>query len=162
MSELQGVTLEREPMQLHTAVEAALDDLQPMLAQNQASLKNLIPTDLPLINADPTQLWRVYSNLIANSLKHNPPDLCITLNASVEEETIYCTVSDNGVGMTQEQSQHLFDLYFRGSHSRHSLGLGLGLYLCRRIIEAHGGEIGVKSAPGEGATFWFTLPLGEH
>jgi signal transduction histidine kinase len=70
-----------------------------------------------------------------------------------------CTVSDNGVGMSQQQSEHLFDLYFRGGNVRNSLSLGLGLYLCRQIITAHGGEIGVKSAQGEGATFWFTLPL---
>jgi signal transduction histidine kinase len=66
---------------------------------------------------------------------------------------------DDGVGMTQQQSDHLFNLYSRGRDQRRSLSLGLGLYMCRQIITAHGGEIGVISSPGQGATFWFTLPI---
>jgi signal transduction histidine kinase len=72
---------------------------------------------------------------------------------------ICCTVEDDGVGISPEQCEHLFDLYVRGDRSRHSMGLGLGLYLCRQIIGAHGGEIGVISSPDGGAIFWFTLPL---
>ncbi|MEG5172331.1 PAS domain-containing sensor histidine kinase [Microcoleus sp. B3-D7] len=75
---------------------------------------------------------------------------------------IYCTVEDDGVGILPEQCEHLFDLYVRGDRSRHSVGLGLGLYLCRQIIGAHGGQIGVISTPGAGASFWFTLPLAEN
>lgn len=158
-SEVQGVVLQRQIVQLHTVVEAAIADLEPMLRENQVLLTNLIAADLPSVNADSTQLWRVYSNLIVNAVKHNPPGLSITLDAIVEGDKIYCTVSDNGVGMSQQQSEHLFDLYFRGGNVRNSLSLGLGLYLCRQIMTAHGGEIGVKSAQGTGATFWFTLPI---
>ncbi|MEG4421789.1 PAS domain-containing sensor histidine kinase [Microcoleus sp. LAD1_D5] len=75
---------------------------------------------------------------------------------------IYCTVEDDGAGILPEQCEHLFDLYVRGDRSRHSVGLGLGLYLCRQIIGAHGGQIGVISTPGAGASFWFTLPLAEN
>jgi PAS domain S-box-containing protein len=75
---------------------------------------------------------------------------------------IYCTVEDDGAGILPEQCEHLFDLYLRGDRSRHSVGLGLGLYLCRQIIGAHGGQIGVISTPGAGASFWFTLPLAEN
>ncbi len=159
VSEVQGVVLQRQAVQLHTVVEAAIADLEPMLQENQALLTNLVSADLPSVNADSTQLWRVYSNLIVNAVKHNPPELSITLDATVEGDKMCCTVSDNGVGMSQQQSEHLFDLYFRGSNVRNSLSLGLGLYLCRQIITAHGGEIGVKSNLGTGATFWFTLPL---
>jgi signal transduction histidine kinase len=70
-----------------------------------------------------------------------------------------CTVADNGIGMTQQQCDRLFDLYSRGRDQRRSLSLGLGLYMCRQIITAHNGEIGVISSPGQGATFWFTLPI---
>jgi len=81
------------------------------------------------------------------------------------EDMIRCTVADKGVGMSKEMCDHLFQLYFRGQdaqgHQGHRpyTGLGLGLYLCRQIIMAHDGELGVNSRQGVGTTFWFTLPL---
>ncbi|MEH2142865.1 PAS domain-containing sensor histidine kinase [Nostoc sp.] len=159
ISEVQGVVLQRQAVQLLTVVEAAIADLEPLLEQNQTKLINLVSADLPLVNADPTQLWRVFSNLIVNALKHNPPGLVLTINAIRKDDKIYCTVSDNGVGINQQQSDRLFDLYFRGASIRNSVSLGLGLYLCKQIINAHGGEIGVNSALDAGATFWFTLPI---
>ncbi|MEH1893512.1 MAG: ATP-binding protein [Nostoc sp.] len=159
ISEVQGVILQRQAVQLLAVVEAAIADLEPLLTQNQATLTNLVSADLPLVNADPTQLWRVFSNLIVNALKHNPPELLLTINATRKDDMIYCTVSDNGVGISQQQSDRLFELYFRGASIGNSVSLGLGLYLCKQIIHAHGGEIGVNSALDAGATFWFTLPI---
>ncbi|MEH2448141.1 MAG: ATP-binding protein [Nostoc sp.] len=159
VSEVQGVVLQSQAVQLLRVVEAAIADLEPLLEQNQTKLINLVSADLPLVNADPTQLWRVFSNLIVNALKHNPPGLVLTINSTRKDHKIYCTVSDNGVGISQQQSDRLFDLYFRGASIRNSVSLGLGLYLCKQIIHAHGGEIGVNSELGAGATFWFTLPI---
>ncbi len=159
ISEVQGVFLQPQTVQLLPVVEAAIADLEPLLEQNQAKLTNLVSADLPLVNADPTQLWRVFSNLIVNALKHNPPGLLLTINATRKDDKIYCTVSDNGVGISKQQSNRLFDLYFRGASMGNSVSLGLGLYLCKQIINAHGGEIGVNSALNAGATFWFTLPI---
>ncbi|MBN3923024.1 MAG: PAS domain-containing sensor histidine kinase [Nostoc sp. NMS4] len=159
ISEVQGVVLQYQHVQILRVVEAAIADLEPLLTQNQANLVNLVSADLPLVNADPTQLWRVFSNLIVNALKHNPPELLLTINAIRKDDMIYCTVSDNGVGISQQQSDRLFDLYFRGASIGNSVGLGLGLYLCKQIIHAHGGKIGVNSALDAGATFWFTLPV---
>ncbi len=158
-SEVQGIVLQRQTVQINTIAEEAIADLKPMLTENQAILINSISTDLPTVNADPTQLWRVFSNLIANAIKHNPPGLNITLNAKLEDDKVYCTVADDGVGISEQQSLKMFDLYFRGAGVRNSVSLGLGLYLCKQIIQAHGGEIGVKSVLGKGATFWFTLPI---
>ncbi|MBD2497272.1 PAS domain S-box protein [Nostoc sp. FACHB-280] len=159
VNDMQGLVLQRQPVQLDMIVADAIADLEPMLRKNQTHLINLVSADLPLINADSTQLWRVFSNLIGNAIKHNLPGLQITINAIVEGEKIYCTVSDNGVGISPEQSQRLFDLYFRGKNNPYSLGLGLGLYLCKQIVQAHGGEIGVQSELETGVTFWFTLPI---
>ena len=184
--EVWGVPLQCQPVSLHQLTQRLLEEWQPMLTSNQATLKNLVSAELPPVYADPNQLWRVFSNLIANALKHNPPGITITLTAKVinqelgegergrdtEENSqsnkpqattkipmMRCCVADDGVGMTTEQCDRLFELYTRGTSTRRIAGLGLGLYLCRQIITAHGGEIGVQTRPKCGATFWFTLPL---
>jgi signal transduction histidine kinase len=161
-SNVQGIVLHTEPIQLSELVSSSVADLEPILEQNQATLKNLVPEDLPLVVADSTQLWRVFINLITNAIKHNPPGLMITLSATAGAKMIRCSIEDNGVGMSKEQCERLFELYFRSSHMRNSLGLGLGLYLCRQIIHAQGGKIGVISSLGAGTKFWFTLPIKSY
>lgn len=177
-SEVWGVPLERQPLQLHTLTQRLVEDWEPMLANHQAILQDKISAELPLLWVDPHQLWRVFENLIANALKHNPPGVTLTLSAETVEvgnlkladeeigsiepsqiEWVRCCVADNGIGMTAEQCASLFELYTRGAVTQRTTGLGLGLYLCRQIITAHGGEIGVMSSPSSGATFWFTLPV---
>lgn len=160
-TEMWGISLYPKPLQLAALVDTAIADLQPMMEQEKTQLVKHIPTDLPLVEVDPLQLTRVYQNLLANALKHNPPGLRIELTAKQEGNHIHCTVSDDGVGIHPEQREKLFDPYFRGSSKPTSVGLGLGLYLCQQIIEAHGGHIYVDSQLGEGTTFWFTLPLAK-
>lgn len=160
-SEAQGIALHRERLQLGTLIQAISKDIEPLLTKNQAMLLNLVPVNLPWVSADPTQLRRVLENLLTNALKHNPPGLSLTLRATVEAGMIRCTLEDNGVGMPQAECDRLFELYFRGASARHLTGIGLGLYLCRQIITAHDGQIGIVSSPGAGATFWFTLPITE-
>ena len=158
-SDQQRMSLSPEPVSLKSVVETAVNDLEPLLSQNRATLINQISASLPQVRADSIQIWRVASNLVANALNHNPPGIAITLRAIVESGFLRCEVQDNGVGMPTAETTRIFDLYTRGSQGRRSVGTGLGLYICRRIITAHGGEIGVSSSPGAGATFWFTLPI---
>lgn len=158
-AEVRGITLRCERVELGVLVAAIVDELEALVNENQASLINQIPTDLPSIHADPGQLRRVFENLITNALKHNPPGLKVTLSATIEDDFIRCCVEDNGVGMSERECETLFERYVQGNRARRSAGIGLGLYVCRQIITAHGGVIGAISAPGEGATFWFTLPI---
>jgi signal transduction histidine kinase len=142
-------------------VNETLADLEPLLSRNQATVQNLLPANLPPLIADPYQLQQVFKNLITNALKHNAPGVQLTLSATLEDKQIRCTVEDNGVGMGQEVCDRLFKLYVRGLDNPHLTGIGLGLYLCRQIITAHGGQVGVESQPGAGAKFWFVLPLAK-
>lgn len=158
-TEDRGVVLQRTPVEFGALTQAIIKDLQPLLSTNKAAVKNLVPSDLPLVMADPTQLQRVVANLLNHALKHNPPGLKLTFKATVEGKMIRCTIEDKGVGMSQLECDRLFDLYVRDPQSRCSTGIGLKLYLCLQIITAHGGEIGVTSRPNRGSTFWFTLPL---
>nr|WP_277933019.1 HAMP domain-containing sensor histidine kinase [Nostoc sp. FACHB-892] len=166
ISEIQGISLHCEPVKISELVKSITEDLESLFVKNRATIHNLFLDDLPLVNADSLQLRRVFENLISNALNHNLPGLQITLQASLEGEMIRCLVQDNGVGMNEEQCSEIFERYSRGdrlrggvAHRSRSTGIGLGLYLCRQIITAHGGEIGVHSSPGKGATFWFTLPI---
>ncbi len=149
------------PLSLASLVEQVLADLQPLLVKNNTHVLQEVKASLPWVNADAEQLRRVYENLITNALKHNRPGLTLRLGAIAKDSMLYCTVADNGVGIQPEQRPHLFDLYYRGTAAHHRAGIGLGLYLCRQIITAHGGDIGVESRPNAGACFWFSLPLAE-
>ena len=160
-SDVRGVLLHREPTQIGSLVQAIVEDFELLCVKNHAILTNQVQGELPSVNADPLQLRRVFENLLTNALNHNPPGLKMTIKATVENQMMRCTIEDDGVGMNQEMCDRAFELYARGSQARRSTGIGLGLYLCQQIIIAHGGEIGVISSPGDGATFWFTLPLDE-
>ena len=162
-AETQGLSLCVGRLQLSDVVGAVVSDLTEVLKAAQICLENTIDLDLPPVRGDATQLWRVYSNLINNAVRHNPPGLRLQLAATIvhidNTPWLYCTVQDNGVGIAPEYQSKLFKLYTRGSRPRRQPGLGLGLYLCQQIVQAHGGNIGVVSTPHSGATFWFTLPV---
>ncbi|NJR65809.1 MAG: sensor histidine kinase [Leptolyngbyaceae cyanobacterium CRU_2_3] len=160
-AEMWGISIHTQSVDLSQIAVGAIADLQPILDQEQTELDNRITADLPRVEADPLQLARVYQNLIANALKHNPPGLTLILEAHQDGHWLHCTVIDNGVGIDVQQCGKLFDPYFRGDQKPKSVGLGLGLYLCRQIIQAHGGVIGVQSELNQGTRFWFTLPLAQ-
>jgi signal transduction histidine kinase len=160
-SESTGIICHCQLIQLNNLITALVEQLEPILAKNEASITNLIPNNLPNINADSTQLGRVYENLIINAIKHNPPGIQIILKATINKDMVHCSVEDNGVGIEPTRSERIFSLYSSDRLQR-TPGLGLGLYLCQQIILAHQGRIGVNSFPGMGATFWFSLPIAEN
>ncbi|MEH2170654.1 MAG: PAS domain S-box protein [Nostoc sp.] len=157
--EKQGIEIKLEPVQLSSLLGECSSQLEPILTQNQATLKNLVPADLPLVMADGTRLQKVLVNLIAHSLQNNPPGLHFTLSATVEGGMIRTQIQDDGVGMSKVECDRLFDLHVRDPQDCCSTSIGLKMYLCRKVIKAHGGEIGVMSNRKRGLTFWFTLPL---
>jgi len=120
-SEIKHVPLHDKPLQLSTLVESVIADSEALLNQNQIILVNQIDANLPLVQADAAQLCRVLSNLITNATKHNPSGIQLTLNATLQmPHFIRCTVQDNGVGIPLQQQKRLFELYYRGAHSRNS------------------------------------------
>ena len=118
------------------------------------------PENLPPVLADPDRLERILTNLLANALKYSEPSTEVTLALVEREGEVVASVSDQGTGIAAEELPHLFDRYYR---TRGALewreGLGLGLYIVRGLVEAHGGHIWAESEPGKGSTFGFTLPL---
>ena len=116
--------------------------------------------------ADADRIGQVVTNLLTNALKYSPEDAAVEVVVRAEENSLRVEVRDKGPGLTVEQRKHLFERFYRAPAievvSGAGVGLGLGLHICKTIIERHGGEIGVISAPGRGSAFWFTLPLDER
>jgi len=124
-----------------------------------------VPKPLPPVQADPSQMHQLFQNLIGNGLKFHkegiPPEIIIRAHG-VENKMIRIEVEDNGIGIDEKYHEQLF-VMFKRLHPREQYeGTGIGLAVCKKIVERHGGNIGVKSTPGKGSTFWFTLPRGSY
>ena len=119
-------------------------------------------TPLPVL-ADTDRISEVVTNYLTNALKYSSIDQPVRVMLRSEGTHARVLVQDRGPGLSPEQQAHLWELYHRVPgievRSGTGIGLGLGLYLCRNIILAHGGNVGVDSIPTQGSTFWFTLPL---
>ncbi|MDY6836040.1 MAG: PAS domain S-box protein [Chloroflexota bacterium] len=124
-----------------------------------------IPEGLPFVYADRKQLHQLLRHIIENGLRYRsestPPRIVFRANQT-EDERIRVEVEDNGVGIEQNYHQEVFTVFRRLHNNDNYKGTGIGLAICKSIIEQHGGEIGLDSSPGEGATFWFTLPMANQ
>lgn len=118
------------------------------------------PPDFPVIQGDEVRLRQVLDNLVSNAIKYSPDGGDIEVGGQADARTVTVFVRDAGVGLSEAEQEHIFERFYRvdGALSRKTQGTGLGLYLAKAIVEAHGGSIGVESRPGAGATFYFTLP----
>jgi K+-sensing histidine kinase KdpD len=123
-------------------------------------LKTDLPDNLPVVEADRDKLKQVVLNLLSNAYKYNQPKGTITLSAKGKSNHVIFEVSDTGHGIPKDDIPHLFEKFYRVKGSdRTTSGTGLGLSICKRIIDAHAGEIKVKSKVGKGTTFTVRLPL---
>lgn len=117
--------------------------------------------DLPPVFADETRLRQVLDNLVSNAIKYSPEGGTVEIGARDDGNQIVVYVQDQGVGLSAPEQTRIFERFYRvdGALSRKTQGTGLGLYLSRVIVEAHGGRMWVESTPGKGSTFYFSLPL---
>ena len=121
-----------------------------------------LPPDLPRAMADRDRVVQVLNNLLANAARHSPESTPIRIAAERDAMHVAISVSDEGRGMAPERLPHLFRKYARAGEGEGGVGGGLGLAICKGLVEAHGGRIGAESAgPGRGARFSFTLPVAE-
>ncbi len=155
--------LDLEVFDLATLLDARANDWQPAIAAREQTLTRDIATQPILINADHTRLASVIDHLLRNANSYTLPGGQLTLTAYRENETAVITVSDTGVGIGADEIDHVFDQLYRGHAADAGLtdarGLGLGLFLSRRIIETHHGQITLRSNLGVGTTATVRLPL---
>jgi signal transduction histidine kinase len=158
-----GVRLDRSDFSL--AVLAA-DVVRGFAAQAEGRFEFELrfPDEMPPIHADYERLRQVLSNLVSNAVKYSPEGGTIRIGARAEGDMAIAYVSDQGIGIAPEEHEQIFQRFYRVDNRlrREAQGSGLGLYLARAVIEAHGGRIWVESQLGRGARFLFTLPLGRR
>jgi signal transduction histidine kinase/ligand-binding sensor domain-containing protein/ActR/RegA family two-component response regulator len=141
----------------------SLADAVLRVAQTRAAegaLRTDVPGDL-VVRVDPDRLHQVLDNLVGNAFKYAPAGSPVRLTATREGAWARVSVADRGPGISAEDRPRLFQKFSRLGGAERASGTGLGLYICRSIVEAHGGTIDVQSVPGEGSTFHFTIPLAD-
>ncbi|MCU7905255.1 MAG: HAMP domain-containing protein [Candidatus Thiodiazotropha sp. (ex Epidulcina cf. delphinae)] len=153
--ETQGKPL--QPVKAEPVVDEALANLGLMIKENRAQVSR---RPMPEVMADAGQLQRLFQNLIGNALKFRG-ETAPAIGIDAQPQGGFCrfSVRDNGIGIESRHQDHIFNMFQR-LHGRNEYpGLGIGLAVCKRIVERHGGRIWVQSRPGEGSTFHFTLPM---
>lgn len=160
MAKLQSgkVTLNKQWQLLEEVVGATLHTMKHALAYYK--IKTDLPNDLPLLEFDAVLIDRVLSNLLDNAIKYTPQGTTITISAKVSQKEIWVSVADDGLGVPESLMQQMFDKFTRGDKESSKAGVGLGLSICKAIIEAHEGKIWASNKPPHGAIFTFSLPLG--
>jgi two-component system sensor histidine kinase KdpD len=143
---------------LEEVVGSALNAAHGMLKQHTVEVH--IPRDLPLVRFDALLIERVLVNLLENASKYTPPGSTVELSAEVIADQLSVSVSDNGPGLAVGREEAVFQKFTRGERESATPGVGLGLAICRAIVESHQGKIIATHRPGGGARFTFTLPLG--
>jgi two-component system, OmpR family, sensor histidine kinase KdpD len=153
-----GVHLNKEWHSLVEIIGSALSRLAPVLEGRNIRVD--LPNDLPLLQVDALLIERVFVNLLENALKYTPASAMILIGAKAAGMSIYCFVEDNGPGLPMSDPERLFASFARGQKESSIPGAGLGLALCRAIINAHGGTIRAERRQPTGARFEIRLPRG--
>lgn len=149
--------LDKQPTSLICVVTDLLDRSSASLDTER--IKADIPADLPPALIDPDKFERILLNLLTNALKYSYPQTEIIVRASAAGDEAIVSVSDCGPGIAADDLPHIFDRFYRAKGSAAAEGSGLGLYIARMLVEAHGGRIWAESEPGRGSSFCFTIPL---
>lgn len=146
----------QDPIDLRALAEEVIDQMRPELARDGATVE---VEKLPTVDGDEIQLRQLLQNLVENAFKYRDPErpLHLTMSASQTEDGMWqISIGDNGIGIDAEQRNRVFEL-FRRAHPGYE-GVGLGLAICQRIVERHGGDIWIEASPSGGSVFHFTVP----
>ncbi|BDU71486.1 two-component sensor histidine kinase [Mesoterricola silvestris] len=152
-----GVELKKEWLALPDLVQSALARLKPLMPDRAVTLD--LPPNLPRAQADPVLLEQVLINLLENAHRYSPPDQPIEIKAWATERALTLCVSDHGPGIPEDQEERIFEKLVRFQQGESRLGAGLGLAICKGVMDAHGGKIQASNRPQGGASFRISLPL---
>jgi two-component system sensor histidine kinase BaeS len=157
---LGNLELDYQPINLNEWLPKILRTWQEAAHDKHLEWQTEIQQGLPQISADPIRLASVVENLVSNAIKYTHSGGVISIAAGAEDHEIWIQVKDNGLGITADEQERIFDPFYRGNPGkRFKQGMGLGLSIARDLIEAHGGRISLESEPDKGSTFTIHLPV---
>ena len=146
-----------EPTDCEVILDHTLANLQIAIENSQTIITH---APLPTVMADDTQMVQLFQNLIGNAIKFRRQEpLRVHISAQAKEREWVFSVRDNGIGMEPQYAERIFVIFQRLHSKEEYPGTGIGLAVCKRVVERHGGEIWVESQPGQGSTFYFTIPI---
>ena len=151
------MVLELDACDIESLARNTVETFFAVLNKNNNRLALRIPVDLPEVKADSSRLQRVFVNLISNALKHTKNGTILIKAEEEDNGFVKVTVKDTGSGISEEDMPHIWERYYKGKHSE--TGTGLGLFICKFIVESHGGKIWAESEVGKGTSFMFTIPI---
>ena len=152
--------LRRRHFHIHEAIENAVNIARPLLEQRRQTFSLAEPANLAEIEGDPARLTQALVNLIINASKYSPMGRPIELQLTQQDDTLHVGVADRGPGIPPAERSNLFHSFVRlDTGNQEHYGIGLGLFVVKTIIEAHGGQVGISDQPGGGTLFWFEIPL---
>ncbi len=154
--------LSKETLPMDELVKGTVAQFRNAVEEKAITIETIVPPDLPTVEGDGERLGQVLTNLVSNAIKFSPDHTPITLRARVNGDELIIDVRDQGIGIPDDALPQLFGRFYQVSNSatRTQGGSGLGLYISKHIVEAHGGRIWVKSKVGQGSTFSFAIPIG--
>ncbi len=157
--EHERLGLNRRPADLVELARKTITALEPQLGAHRIEVD--FPSGSLVAEVDPKRLEQVLRNLLSNAIKYSPLGSVIKVQGKREPGEVYLSVQDEGIGIPAEEQARIFERFYRvdNAMTRRTRGAGLGLAVCQGIVEAHGGQMGVKSSPDCGSTFWITLPV---
>jgi signal transduction histidine kinase len=154
------LTLDRQPVRLQAYLPELLARSASVLEVTRISVN--LPAALPLVCADYDRFERILTNLLTNALKYSDPGTPVEVTAQRQDGDVVLAITDQGQGISADAIPHLFERFYRVPGARKAEGIGLGLYITKLLVEAHGGRIWVESEVGKGSTFSFTLPVADE
>jgi len=161
--EAGALKLELEPLDPLPLLQNVASQFSPVIQSKEQSFTLDFPPSLPWIKADRERLEQVLANLLSNATRLTPKGGNIIVRAGKKGSDLVIQVQDDGIGIPEEEQKRLFEPYHRAVlNKRKSRGLGLGLTLCKQLVELHGGKIWVESEEGKGSTFSFSLPISRQ
>jgi PAS domain S-box-containing protein len=153
------LSLEKKPIEINQLLTQVGQQYEAEARHRSVALTFALQPDLPTLHGDALALARAVSNLVSNALKFTPPSGQVTVSSEWRNGEVVASIADTGPGIPPAEIPLLFEKYHRGTTSREVEGTGLGLFIAKALVEAHGGHIEVRTAPDRGANFSLVLPL---